>query len=229
MAALISRFVNVPIASARPARCPLHQQPGSHPSPAALLLVQGLRPRGTAGTLLPFFSFFFFLQLSPICWKSLPHNLRPLRTFILFSARRALCHCLFHSRPPPLSFPLTHVDYLSLFYCSLFLVRCLPLSGKQLFLSAQPTLCPFTASSSPRSLTPPRLLLFISFPLSVPLSSPLIPAHSVLIAALLTVSVLDEHVSLHPPLPPFAPPLLLFSFSSLSLHLHTVPSVFAKH
>lgn len=37
---------------------------------------------------------------------------------ILFRTRCALCHCLLHSRPPPLSFPLTHVDYLSLF-CSL--------------------------------------------------------------------------------------------------------------
>ena len=124
--------------------------------------------------------FLFSLQLSPICWKSLPHSLHPLLTFILFSTRCALCHCLFPSRPSPLTFPLTHVDYLSLFYCSLFLVRCLPLSGKQLFLAAQPTLCPFTVSSL-CPLTSPRLLLFISFPLYVPLSSPLIPTHSVFI------------------------------------------------
>ena len=109
---------------------------------AAPWLAPVLRPGGATGTLLPFFFsflffFFFSLQLSPICWNSLPHNLAPPpRTFILLSTRCALCHCLFHSRPPPLSFPLSHVDYLPLFYCSLFLVRCLPLSGKQLFLSA---------------------------------------------------------------------------------------------
>ncbi len=134
------------------------------------------------------FPFFFSLQLSPICWKSLPHNLHPLRTFILFSIRCALCHCLFHSRPPPLSFSLTHVDYLSLFCCSLFLARCLPLSGKQLFLSAQPTLCPFTVSSSP-SLTPPRLLLFISFPTLCPIIFPFNSGTLCFHSALLTVSI----------------------------------------
>lgn len=128
MAALISRFVNVPIASARPARCPPQPQPGSHPSWLPCGLLKDCVQEERRELSLPSSFFFFFLQLSPICWKSLPHNLSPPLTFILFSTRCALCHCLFHSRPPPLSFPLTHVDYLSLFYCSLFLVRCLPLS-----------------------------------------------------------------------------------------------------
>lgn len=131
------------------------------------------------GSSFPFF-FFFLNNCHPFVGNLSLTTSAPLHTFILFSTRCALCHCLFHSRPPPLPFPLTHVDWVSLFYCGLFLVGCLPLSGKQLFLSAQPTLCPFTVSSSP-SLTPPQLLLFISFPLSVPLSSPLIPAHSVFI------------------------------------------------
>lgn len=127
------------------------------------------------------FSFFFlqydchpFLENLSLTTSALAY------TFILFSPRCALCHCLFHSRPPPLPFPPTCVDYLSLFYCGLFLVRCLPLSGKQLLFSAQPTLCPFTVSSK-CSLTSPQLLLFISFPLSVPLSSPLIQTHSAFI------------------------------------------------
>ena len=106
----------------------------------------------------------------------------PSLTFILFSTRCALCHSLFHSQPPPLSFPLTDVDYLSLFCCSLFLVRCLPLSGKQVFLSDQPTLCPFTVSS----LSSARLLLFISLAAIIfPFNSDTLCFHS----ALLTVSI----------------------------------------
>lgn len=148
---------------------------------AALWPAQGLHPGETTDILLPFFPFFFlqcdcrpFLENLSLTTAALAY------TFILFSPRCALCHCLFHSRPPPLPFPPTRVDYLSLFYCGLFLVRCLPLSGKQLFFSAQPTLCPFTVSSK-CSLTSPQLLLFISFPLSVPLSSPLIQTHSAFI------------------------------------------------
>lgn len=148
---------------------------------AALWPAQGLHLADTAGILLPFFPFFFlqydchpFLENLSLTTSALAY------TFILFSPRCALCHCLFHSRPPPLPFPPTCVDYLSLFYCGLFLVRCLPLSGKQLLFSAQPTLCPFTVSSK-CSLTSPQLLLFISFPLSVPLSSPLIQTHSAFI------------------------------------------------
>lgn len=178
MAALISRFVNVPIARARPGRCPPRPRPGLHPSwlPSGWLKdCTQEAPRELS------FTFFIFLYNScPVCSKSLPHNLRSLLTFILFFPRCALCHCLFHSRPPPLSFPLTHVDYLSLFCCSLFLARCLPLSGKHLLFSAQPTLCPFTVSSS-SSRTTPRLLLLISLPLCGPLSSPLIQARTAFI------------------------------------------------
>lgn len=166
--------------------------------------------------------FLFSLQLSPICWKSLPHNLRPLLTFILFSTRCALCHCLFHSRPPPLSFPLTHVDYLSLFYCSLFLVRCLPLSGKQLFsLSSAHSLlihCIFLVFSHSTSIA--ALHLFPSFcPIIFPFNSNTLCFHS----ALLTVSIWmnTSHC--------ISPPLFSSVLPSLSLHLQTVPSVFAKH
>lgn len=82
-------------------------------------------------------------------------------------------HLLSHSHSP------TSIKSLSPIAVSLS--RWLPssLSGKQLFLSAQPTLCLFTGSSS-CSRTPPRLLLFILLPRSVPLSSPLIQAYSAL-------------------------------------------------
>lgn len=145
---------------------------------AALWFGSRTAPRRNNGEL-SFPSSFFFTTVTHLLEIS-PSQPPPLLTVILFGTHCALCHCLFHSRPPPPSFPLTHVDYLSLFCCSLFLAGCLPLSGKQLFLSDQPTLCPSTVSSL-CSLTLPRLLLFISFPLSVPLSSLLIPTHSVFI------------------------------------------------
>lgn len=146
--------------------------------PGCPLVGSTATPRMNNGEL-SFPSSFFFTTVTHLLEISPSHPL-PLLNVILFCTRCALCLCLFHSRPPPPSFPFTHVDYLSLFYCSLFLALCLPLSGKQLFLSDQPTLCPFTVSSL-SSLTPPRLLLLISFPLSVPLSSLLIPTHSVFI------------------------------------------------
>lgn len=62
MAALISRFVNVPVAVACPARCPPQPQLGSHPSWLPLWLAQGLRPEGMTGTLLS--PFFFLLSFS---------------------------------------------------------------------------------------------------------------------------------------------------------------------
>lgn len=154
----------------------LHSRNQGHIRPGCPVVGSRTASRRTDGNS-PSFSL-LFLQLSPICWKSPPRNLYPLRTFIFSLPVVHSVTVCFTLDCPPLSFPLTHVDYLSLFYCSLFLVRCLPLSGKQLFLSARPTLCPFTVSSS-CSLTPPRLLLFIPLPLSVPLSSPLIPLHSV--------------------------------------------------
>lgn len=147
---------------------------------AALWPAQGLHPADRTGILLPFFPFFLQYDCHPFLENLSLTTSALAYTFILFSPRCALCHCLFHSRPPPLPFPPTRVDYLSLFYCGLFLVRCLPLSGKQLLFSAQPTLCPFTVSSK-CSLTSPQLLLFILFPLSVPLSSPLIQTHSAFI------------------------------------------------
>lgn len=126
------------------------------------------------------FSFFFAVRLSPISWKSLPHNLRPCLYLYLILSPLCTLSLSVSLSTTPLPFPPTRVDYLSLFYCGLFLVRCLPLSGKQLLFSAQPTLCPFTVSSK-CSLTSPQLLLFILFPLSVPLSSPLIQTHSAFI------------------------------------------------
>lgn len=50
MAALISRFVNVPIALAHPARCPPQPQQGSHPPWLPMWLAQGPRLGGMEGT-----------------------------------------------------------------------------------------------------------------------------------------------------------------------------------
>lgn len=176
MAALISRFVNVPIASARPARCPPQLQPGSHPSwlPCGWLKDCVQEDRRELSS-----SFFFFSNnCHPFVGNLSLTTSAPAYLYLILYPLCTLSLSVSLSTAPSL-IP-SHPRRLSLFYCSLFLVRCLPLSGKQLFLSAQPTLSPFTVSS-PCSLTPPRLLLFISFPLSVPLSSPLIPTHSVFI------------------------------------------------
>lgn len=181
-------------------------------------LAPALRPVGATGTLLP--PLFFSTTVSHLLELS-PSQTRPPCTFILFSTRCALCHCLFHSRPPPLSFPLSHVDYLSLFYCSLFLVRCLPLSGKQLFLSASAHSLPihwiFPVFSHSTSIAALHL-----FPSSRPIIFPFNSPHTLFSFGSAHCLNLDEHVSLHPP-PSF------FPSASLSLHLHTVPSVFAKH
>lgn len=177
----------------------------------------GSRTAPRRRTLLPFFFFFPFVGNLSL------HNLRPLLTFILFPPRCALCHCLFLSRPAPLSFPLTHVDYLSLFYRSLFLVHCLflplvnssfsklsPLSAHSLYLSHVLSLHLNCHSSS----FPP---LFLRHYLLLQLRHTLFSFGSACCLSL------DEHCVF--------PPSLSFPFvsPSLSLHLHTVPSVFAKH
>lgn len=139
---------------------PTHTQPGSGPPRPPPRLAQGFCPRGSV-----FFSFLphnnchLFVGNLPLA-TSVP----PLTAISLST----LGHCPFHSGPPPLSSPLTHVDYLSVFCCGR------SLSGEQLFLSAQPTLCTFTVSSSCSLTFDCR---FSS--LSVPLYSPLIPTHSI--------------------------------------------------
>lgn len=121
-------------------------------------------------------------HLSFVGGKSLPHNLLP--PAYLYLIPYPLCTLSLSASLSTTSSPIpTHPRRLSrsLLAQSLSLspVGCLPLSGKQLFLAAQPTPRLFTGSSS-CSLTPPRLLLFILLPRSVPLSSPLIQAHSAL-------------------------------------------------
>lgn len=127
----------------------------------------------------PFFFFFYFTTVSHLFEISTSQPPPPAYLYLILYPLCTLSLSVSLSAAPSLhSLSPTSIIYLS--SIALFLVRCLPLSGKQLFLSAQPTLCPFTVSYL-CSLTPPRLLLFISFPLSVPLSSPLIPTHSVFI------------------------------------------------
>lgn len=183
---------------------------------AALCLDSRTGPRRNNREL-SFPSSFFFTAVNHLLEIS-PSQPPPLLTVILFCSHCALSHCLFHSRPPPSLIP-SHPRRLSisLLLQSLLLAGCLPLSGKQFFLSDQPTLCPFTVSSM-CSLTPPRLLLFISFcPIIFPSNSDTLCFHS----ALLTVSIwMNTSHCISPP---------LSVLPSLSLHLHTVPSVYAKH
>lgn len=71
MAALISRFVNVPIASACPARCPPQPQPGPHPSWLPSGRLKDCTQQTQQEFFFPFFLFFrsttvtHFLKISP--------------------------------------------------------------------------------------------------------------------------------------------------------------------
>ena len=71
------------------------------------------------------------------------------------------------------------------------------------FSQPRPTLCPFTGSSL-CSLTPPRLPLFISFPLPRPIIFPFNSPHTLFSFGSAHCLDLDEHVSLRPP-PTFFP------------------------
>lgn len=150
-----------------PAWCPPLPQPGSHPSWLAWLVRRLQEWRGQLNNCHPFVG---NLSLTTSA---------PLHTFILFSARCALCHCLFHlTTPLSHSHSPTSIKYLSPIALSFLLAAFSSMVNS--FSSAQPTLFPF-ADSSPRSLTPPRLLLFIYYALPFPLSSSLILARSVFI------------------------------------------------
>lgn len=190
MAALISRLVNVPITGAHRAWCPTQSRPRPHPSRPALRSAVGQHHGGTWENLPTFWflssSSFFFLILNT-CHLSAEN---------LSLTTSASCIPLFYSLPivhfVTVWFTLDHLlshshsptSIKSLSHCSVSLVGCLPLAGKQLFLSALPTLCLFTGSSS-CSLTPPRWRLFILLLCSIPLSSPLIQAHSRSLSTLL--------------------------------------------
>lgn len=216
MAALISRFVNVPIAGAHRAWHPTQSPPRPHPSrPACGRLEDSiLEERGKAR---PLFRFFSLKHLSFVGGKSLAH---PSASCIPLSYSLAIVQFVTVCFTPD-HLLSTHPRRLSpslLLQC-LSLVGCLPLSGKQLFLSAQPTLCLFTGSSS-CSLTPPRLLLFILLP-----RCPIIfPFNSGTLCALSTLFAASTRMIMSHPSPPF------FSLSPTScLRLQTEPSVFCKH
>lgn len=165
--------------------------------------------------------FFFSLQLSPICWNSLPHKLAP-RAPLSYSppAVHSVTVCFTLDQPPSHSLSATSIIHLSSIAVS-FSSAAFPSPVNSSFSQPRPTLCPFTGSSL-CSLTPPRLPLFISFPLPHPIIFPFNSPRTLFSFGSAHCLNLDEHVSLHPP-PSF------FPSASLSLHLHTVPSVFAKH
>lgn len=145
---------------------------------AALWLARGLRPGGKMGTLHPFF--FFLYNCRPFVGNlSLTTSAPCLPLSYSLPVVHSVTVCFTLDRPLSHSLSPTSIIYLSSIAVSFSFAAFLSLVNSS-FLSAQPTLCSFTVSSS-FSLTPPRLLLFISFPLSVPLSSPLIPTHSVFI------------------------------------------------
>lgn len=146
---------------------------------------------------------FFFLQLSPICWNSLPHKLAP-RAPLSYSppAVHSVTVCFTLDHPLSHSLSATSIIYLSSIAVS-FSSAAFPSPVNSSFSQPRPTLCPFTGSSL-CSLTPPRLPLFISFPLPIPLSSPLIPHTLCFHSALLTVSIwMNTSHCIHPP--PFFP------------------------
>lgn len=165
--------------------------------PTCLWSAVGQHPGGTWERL-P--TLFFFLPLTPAISLTTSASCIPLSYSLPIVHFVTVCftldHLLCHSHSP------TSIKSLSPISVSL--------SGKQLFLSAQPTLSLFTGSSS-CSLTPPRLLLFILLPRSIPLSSPLIQAHSALFQLYCALAWnLDDHPTSTPPCRQPPPSLSLF-------------------
>lgn len=191
MAALISRFVNVPIASARPARCPPQPQPGSLPSWLPCGRLKDCVQEERRGLSFPF-SFFpttvvpfvgnLCLTTSAPCLP-LSYSLPVVHSVTVCFT---LDHPLSHSLSPTSIICLSSIAVPFSFTAFLSLVNS---SFSQLSpLSAQSPYLPHVLSLH---------LDCSSFPPSVPLSSPLIPTHSVFIVAAHCLN-LDENVSLHP-------------------------------
>ncbi len=222
MAALISRFVNVPIASARPARCPPQPRPGSHPSWLPCGWLKDCVQEERRELSLPFPFFFFFYNCRPFVGNlSLTTSAPRLPLSYSLPVVHSVTVCFTLDRPLSHSLSPTSIIYLSSIAVSFSFAAFLPLvnsSFSQLSpLSAHSLYLPHVlslhldccSSSLPLSLSP---IIF-------PFNSDTLRFHS----ALLTVSIwMNTSHCISPP--------LFFSVSpSLSLHLHTVPSVFAKH
>lgn len=145
MAVLISRFVNVPHCKCLSCPIPLTRQiqQGSHQHQLPSAWLRGCT-NNKEHTPTSNNSFFFFVRLSPICWKSRPSQPSPLLTFILLANCVALCHCLFPhplfppvDPPPPHSLLTVSIFHLSSVTCSSSVSASV--SNKQLFFSAQPS------------------------------------------------------------------------------------------
>lgn len=143
----------------------------------------GQHPGGTWESLHTLFYFYFFtlntchllvenLSLTT-CASCIPLSYSlPIVHFVTVCF--TLDHLLSHSHSP------TSIKSLSPIAVSLSLSLAAFLSLVNSSFAQLSPLCLFTGSSS-CSLTPPRLLLFILLPRSIPLSSSLIQAHSALI------------------------------------------------
>lgn len=146
MAVLISRFVNVPHCKCLSCPIPLTRQiqQGSHQHQLPSAWLRGCT-NNKEHTPTSNNSFFFFVRLSPICWKSRPSQPSPLLTFILLANCVALCHCLFPHplfpsvTPPPTpphSLLTVSIFHLSSVTCSSSVSASV--SNKQLFFQPSP-------------------------------------------------------------------------------------------
>ena len=181
------------------------------------------RSDGNPPSLFFFFSFFFFsYNCLPFVGTLSLTTSPPPRAPLSYSppAVHSVTVCFTLDHPLSHSLSATSIIYRSSIAVS-FSSAAFPSLVNSSFSQPRPTLCPFTGSSL-CSLTPPRLPLFISFPLPHPIIFPFNSPHTLFSFGSAHCLNLDEHVSLRPP-PHF------FPSASVSLHLHTVPSVFAKH
>lgn len=127
-----------------------------------LLWLKDCTKEGRRELTFPFYFFFAFvthlLDISPLTTHPPPAHL-----YLILLAMCTPSMSVSLLATPSLPFPLTRVDYLSLFCCSLFHPPTLLSPVNSLFFSACTT--PFqVAVSSSRFPAPPQLLLFISSP-----------------------------------------------------------------
>lgn len=226
MAALISRFVNVPIASACPARCPPQPQPGPHPSWLPSGRLKDCTRQTQQEFFFPFFLFLFFLFF---CSTTVTHFLKispsqPPPLLIPLSYSLPVVHsvtvCFTLDRPLSHSLRPASIIYLSSIAVSFSFAAFLSLVNSSFLSSAHslPIHCIFQVFSHFTSIA--SLHLVPSFcPIIFSFNSDTLCFH----LGLLSVSVQTNTSHCIPP------PLLPSVSPSLSLHLHTIPSVFARH